>query len=103
MGLAHRITLQKLLFPVGPSILDDHGYLTIEVIKQLREIDRDLRSKNEKLSVLTDISQDSWNSWLIKRRRPSGAGLAFLKLLVTQPEIVLNTLQSRKTVYVSSE
>lgn len=96
MASVTSINLQKPLFPMGPSVLDDQGYLSIETIKQLRQIEKDLKAKNERITEVADISQDAWNSWLIKRRRPSGASLAFLRVLVSQPEIVLNTLLSDK-------
>jgi len=100
MASIENISLQKPLFPVGQStIVDEEGYLTNDVISQIHEIDLNLRKKDENLSDLTRISKHTWGSWLRKRRRPTDAGLTVLTLLMTQPEFVLNTLQSGRTAY----
>lgn len=90
------ISLQKQLFPMDASMLDEEGYLSDSAIEQIHLIGKTLKSKEERLSKLTAISEHTWNSWLSKRRRPADAGLAFLKILVTQPEFVLNTLNTLK-------
>jgi len=90
------INVQQQLFPVSTFFLDKGGYLSKEAAVQIKQIERDLKAKDLSLEEITDISKDTWNNWLYRKRPPSGAALAFLTLFLMQPEMVLQTLLSRK-------
>jgi hypothetical protein len=92
--LAHEeIVLQKQLFPIHDSFLDEGGYLTKEASAQIKEIEKTLRGQKKNLEDVTQISRETWNNWLYRRRPPSGAALAFLTIFLIRPKMVLDTLE----------
>jgi len=91
--LAFEVNLQKQLFGPTVNFLDDDGFLSREAISEFKQIGKVLKAKGTSLEVITEISEGTWNNWLYRRRPPSGAALAFLKVFMAHPEMVLETLQ----------
>lgn len=87
-------TSQRQLFPVADTILNQDGFLTAEAIERFKAIDKELKTQDLDLEQVTGISRESWKNWMYQRRAPSGPTLAFLKVLMVHPAVVIETLKT---------
>lgn len=100
--LAMDAGLQQELFGVQTNLQEADGHLTMEAIAIIKQIDRDLRSRGTSLEAITDIPKATWNNWLYHTRLPTRPAVAFLKVLLAQPEHTLHTLQKHTSAGATS-
>jgi len=90
--------LQQELFGVQDNFQRPNGHLTTEAIARLKQIDKDLRSRGSSLEAVSKIPKATWNNWLYCTRLPTAPALAFLTLLLAQPEHTLHVLNKFTSV-----